>query len=69
MTTNIELKQHPNGQYEIKSGNLTLVQTVVNDLKINDCSELKGNWVELCNPNDSRFKPLFIALHNFKSKQ
>lgn len=69
MSANIKVKQHQNGQYEVKSGNFTLVQTVVNNLKINDCSELKGDWVELCNPHDKRFKPLFIALHNFKINQ
>ena len=62
------VEQLTNGQYMVKSGNLTLVQTVIKHLKINDCSELKGSWVELCNPHDNRFKPLFIALHNFKNQ-
>lgn len=69
MSANIEVKQHPNGQYEVKSGNLTLMHTDFKGFKSNDCTENKPDYVELCSQHDKRFKPLFIALHNFKINQ
>ena len=58
-----------NGQYMVKLGALTLVHSIVDDFKFNDCTESKGTWAEMCNPHDTKFKSLFIALHNFKSNQ
>jgi len=69
MSANIEVKQHPNGQYEVNYNKLTLTQTNFKGFKSNDCSEDKGEYSELCSQDDNRFKPLFIALHNFKSNQ
>lgn len=71
MSTDIDLKptveQLPNGQYMVKSGKLTLIHTDFKGFKFNECTEDKTDCVEMCNPHDPKFKPLFIALHNFKS--
>jgi hypothetical protein len=56
-----------NGQYAVSLGNLRLVQTVINGEKFNDCSIVHADYVETVSSNDERFKPLFIALHNFKN--
>lgn len=58
-----------NGQYHVKSGNLTLIQTIINGSRFNECSEVKTDYSELCSQHDERFNPLFIALHNFKSNE
>jgi hypothetical protein len=63
------VQQLSNGQYEVNLGNLTLIHTDSKGFKSNDCSEDKTDYVELCSQHDKRFKPLFIALHNFKSNQ
>lgn len=73
MSTDIDLKptveQLTNGQYIVKSGKLTLIHTDFKGFKFNECTEDKTEHVELCSKHDSRFKPLFIALHNFKINQ
>jgi hypothetical protein len=57
-----------NGQYEVKSNNLTLTQTIINGERINDCTVFDGECYEIISQNDERISPLFIALHNFKNK-
>ena len=37
-----------NGQYHVKSGNLTLTQTIINGSRFNECSEIKPDYSELC---------------------
>jgi hypothetical protein len=56
-----------NGQFEVKHENLTLVQTVINGTRYNDCTIEKDGLFEGVSEYDERFKPLFIALHNYKS--
>ena len=62
----MEVEQLPNGQYIVRSGNLTLIQTTASGLKFNECVENFGEYTQLVRATDERFKPLFIALHNFK---
>ena len=61
------VEQLSNGQYIVKSGKLTLIHTDFKGFKFNECTEDKTDCVEMFNPHDPKFKPLFIALHNFKS--
>lgn len=63
----IQVKQLNNGQFEVKYKNLTLIQTITTGLKFNNCTIHKGDYIEVVSPHLEQFKPLFIALHNFKS--
>lgn len=56
-----------NGQFVVNSGNCTLIQTIANGIKINECMIKREDYYELMDCNNPLFKPLFIALHNFKS--
>jgi hypothetical protein len=55
-----------NGQIEVKHENLTLTQTNVSGFRHNECLVEHAEFSELVASHDERFKPLFIALHNFK---
>lgn len=61
--------KQPNGQYFVKIGNLALTQTIINGQRFNDCTIFDGECYELVSQHDERFKPLFIALHNFKNNE
>ena len=65
----MQVKKLSNGQIEVTHESLTLVQTIGDGIRFNDCSENKGDYIELCSQHDERFKPLFVALHNFKIQQ
>ena len=56
-----------NGDIEVKSENLTLTHSNIKGLKSNDCMIDKGEYHEDVPSSDERFKPLFIALVNFKN--
>ena len=55
-----------NGQLEVRSNNLVLVQTIINGERFNDCAIHGKNGVELVSSSDERFKEHFTALYNFK---
>ncbi len=57
-----------NVQFEVKSENLTIIQTVINGQRYNDCTFFTGEYYESISQHDSRLRPLFIALHNYKIK-
>lgn len=59
-----------NGQIEVKHENLTLIHTDMKEgLKFNDCEIDQGEYYETVKSSDERFKPLFIALVNFKNSK
>jgi len=58
-----------NGQIEVKSENLTLTHSDIKGNKFNDCEIDKGQYYETVESSDERFKPLFIALVNFKNSK
>lgn len=58
-----------NGQIEVKSENLTLTHSDIKGQKFNDCEIDKGQYYETVESSDERFKPLFIALVNFKNSK
>ena len=56
-----------NREYHIQIDNLCLRQVdFLNGEKHNEGYKIMDTHVEMCDPNDSEFKPLFIALHNYK---
>lgn len=57
-----------NGQICITSENLKMIHTI-SPVKHNDCAiyDKNTNCWESVSQDDERFKPLFIALHNFKN--
>jgi hypothetical protein len=63
----IQVSKWPNGQYEVTHNKITLIHTNVKGIKFNDCSFFNGETYELISQHDPRVKPLFIALHNFKT--
>lgn len=58
-----------NGQIEVKSENLTLTHSDIKGQKFNDCEIDKVQYYETVESSDERFKPLFIALVNFKNSK
>ena len=64
----MKIIQHSNGQIEVKSKDLTLIQTNVKGYVNNDCYIDENICTKSVTQHDPRFKPLFIALHNFKIK-
>jgi len=71
MTHDIKVKKNGNDQYIVSCGNLTLIHSVFCGSKVNDASvyipetdsyECVSSWSE-------EFKPLFVALHNFKNEE
>lgn len=62
----MKVKKLPNGQIEVKHENLTLTHSNVKGNKFNDCEIDRGDYYETVNENNDMFKPLFIALYNFK---
>lgn len=63
----MQVNKLQNGQIEVKDGDLTLIQTTIGHNKYNDCSVFNCGTYELISQHDPRLKPLFIALHNFKT--
>ncbi len=64
----MKAEQLPNGQYLVQSENLVLVQSNVSGIRINDCSKNEDGFNIPMSEHEAVFKPLFIALHNFKSQ-
>lgn len=62
----MKVKKQPNGQYTVTHENVELTQTVINGVRFNDCSINEGEICIQVSEHEPRFKPLFIALHNFK---
>lgn len=62
----MNIQELTNGQIIVESENLTLIQSNVNGVKQNDCSVTRDDYVECVSMHDERFKPLFVALHNYK---
>lgn len=62
----MKIEELTNGQIIVESENLTLIQSNVNGVKQNDCSVTHQDFIECVSMHDKRFKPLFIALHNYK---
>ena len=57
-----------NGQYFVTHENLSLTQTSIPGLKINNCEVYNkdGDYWESISQHSEIFRPLFIALHNYK---
>lgn len=55
-----------NGQYMVTHENLTLTQTTISGVKFNDCTIKHEDYYESVSEWNDLFKPLFIALHNYK---
>ena len=64
----MKAEQLPNGQYLVQSENLVLLHSNVNGIKINDCSKNEDGFNIMVSEHEPIMKPLFIALHNFKSQ-
>jgi len=65
----MKVTKENNGQYVVTHENITLIHTDLEGTKHNDCSVDNGEFFELISQHDSRVKPLFIALHNYKSTE
>lgn len=65
----MKIKLLQNGQIEVKDKNLTLIHSDIKGNKFNDCEIDKGEYYETVKSSDERFKPLFIALVNFKNSK
>lgn len=65
----MKVQKLENGQFEVTHNNLKLVQTIIKGERYNDCSmkDMDG-YYELASQNNELFKPLFIALHNYKNE-
>ena len=57
-----------NGQIKVTQANLILTHTDINGLKINSCEIENSEYIECVESSDERFKPLFVALINFKNQ-
>ena len=57
-----------NGQIQVTQANLILTHTDFHGLKINSCEIENSEYIECVKSSDERFKPLFIALINFKNQ-
>ena len=65
----MKVKKLENGQFEVNHNNLTLVQTIINGERYNDCSIKDSEGCsEIVSEHNELFKPLFIALHNYKNE-
>lgn len=62
----MKVEKQPNGQYIVTHENMELTQTIVKGVIFNDCSINEGEICTLVSEHDQEFRPLFIALHNFK---
>lgn len=65
----MKVQELGNGQFEVTHNNLILTQTVINGHRFNDCSIKQGDHFEIVSQNNELFKPLFIALHNYKNEK
>jgi hypothetical protein len=65
----MKAKRLSNGQIEVKHENLTLTHSDIKGNKFNDCEIDKGEYYLTVKNSDERFKPLFIALVNFKNSE
>ena len=64
----MKVQKLENGQFEVTHNNLILVQTIIKGKRYNDCSIKDSDGCsEIVSKNDELFKPLFIALHNYKN--
>ena len=65
----MKVQKLENGQFEVTNNNLKLVQTVINGERYNDCSIIDSDGCsELVSQHNELFKPLFIALLNYKNE-
>ena len=66
----IKIEKRSDYQWFVKRGNLQFVHFSKDGYVSNDCAVLTVEDVFLSvSEFDERFKPLFIALHNYKSKE
>jgi hypothetical protein len=61
----MKITQLENGQIEVISGNLKLIQTTTPGAKFNECSEIHDGFCISVSSSDARFKALFVALVNY----
>jgi hypothetical protein len=65
-TTTMTITTNNSGQIEVKFNNLVLIQTKVSGVKFNECVIIHSDYVESVSVHSEEFKPLFVALHNYK---
>ena len=62
----MKVEKLTNGQHVVTHENLELTQTIINGQKYNECTVKHESYTEIVPPHDERFKPLFIALYQYK---
>lgn len=66
MIDQITIQSPDKNSFVVKKGNLILSQDVTLTDKANVCMVDRGDYYEHVSQFDERFKPLFVALHNYK---